>query len=166
MQRAQEGDADAYRRLLEETRAVVEVYLRRFLGDSPLVEDCVQESLLGVHKARHAYEPGRSFRPWLFAIVRHKALDALRSQARSARRERAAPAPQPASAAPEARVDAKRFLAGLEPKYRDALVLTKLEGRSIREAAGMLGISETALKSRVSRGIRMARRLIEREPLG
>jgi DNA-directed RNA polymerase specialized sigma24 family protein len=49
------------------------------------------------------------------------------------------------------------MLQGLEPRYREPLVLTKLLGYSTREAARELGISETALKTRVFRAIRLVR---------
>ena len=45
-----------------------------------LLEDCVQESLAAVHKARDTYETARLFRPWLFAIVRYKTFDILRKR--------------------------------------------------------------------------------------
>jgi RNA polymerase sigma-70 factor (ECF subfamily) len=164
MTRAQEGDGDAYRRLLVELSTAIEAYLRRHFGGSELVEECVQEALLAVHRARHAWDPGRPFRPWLFTIVRHKAVDGLRRGARRARREvEASPGPGgdlTAAADPGAALDAERFLRHLAPRYREPLVLTKLLGYSTREAARTLGISEAALKTRVFRAIRLARQAL------
>jgi RNA polymerase sigma-70 factor (ECF subfamily) len=164
MARAQEGDAEAYRRLLTELSTAIEAYLRRHFGDSELLEECVQEALQAVHRARHAWDAGRPFRPWLFTIVRHKAIDVLRRGARVARREVAASLDPGEDAAwpadPGAALDAERFLRGLAPRYREPLVLTKLLGYSTREAARALGISETALKTRVFRAIRLARQAL------
>ncbi len=164
MARSQEGDADAYRRLLTELSSAIEAYLRRHFGGSELLEECVQEALHAVHRARHAWDAGRPFRPWLFTIVRHKAVDVLRRGARLARREVAA-SPELGEegahpADPGAALDAERFLRGLAPRYREPLVLTKLLGYSTREAARALGISETALKTRVFRAIRLARQAL------
>jgi RNA polymerase sigma-70 factor (ECF subfamily) len=161
MTRAQRGDAEAYRRLLAELGSAIEAYLRLHFGSSELLEECVQEALVAIHRARHSWDPGRAFRPWLFTIARHKAIDVLRRGARRRRREvQAAPEhAEPAAAAsdPGAALDVERFLRDLEPRYRDPLVLTKLLGYSTREAAVELGISETALKTRVFRAIRLVR---------
>lgn len=161
MVRAQRGDAIAYRRLLAELGTAIESYLRRHFGSSELLEECVQEALVAVHRARHAWDPGRAFRPWLFTIARHKAIDVLRRGARRRRREiEAAPEhgePAASRSDPDAALDAERFLRALEPRYREPLVLTKLLGYSTREAAEALGISETALKTRVFRAIRLVR---------
>jgi RNA polymerase sigma-70 factor (ECF subfamily) len=170
MVRAQGGDSLAYRDLLGELGDVAEAYLRRHFGELPLVEDCVQESLLSLHRARHAYDPRRAFRPWFFTIVKHKTLDILRRRATRARYEGAlaepeARASEAVAANGDAVVEATRFLAGLSPPHREALILTKLEGRSISEAARMVGISSTAMKSRVHRAIRLAQKMLEGETL-
>jgi len=78
MASAQSGDESSYRILLSEISDVVGRYLVSRFGQHEFIENCVQEVLMSVHKARHTYDARRAFRPWLFAIVRHKAIDALR----------------------------------------------------------------------------------------
>ena len=78
MVRSRSGDSEAYRELLTEISDVIQAYLRVRFGDPGFVEECVQESLLAVHRARASYDSRRSFRAWLFAIVRHKSIDLLR----------------------------------------------------------------------------------------
>ena len=51
----------------------------------------------------------------------------------------------------------------LTPDYRQALLMTKLHGYSMAEAASQAGVSETAMKTRVHRAIRHVRRELERE---
>jgi len=55
------------------------------------------------------------------------------------------------------------ILRELAPEFRDAIVATKLEGRSLEEAALACGVSGTAMKSRVHRGMRKLRQLLEEE---
>ena len=52
-------------------------------------------------------------------------------------------------------------MACLPSPYREAVTLTELEGRSIREAAEMCGVSETAMKSRVRRGRQRLREMFD-----
>ena len=77
---AQAGSESDYRQLLSELANVIERFLRSRFGNYPFIEDCVQEALIAVHQARHTYDQKRAFRPWLFAIVRNKAIDFLRQQ--------------------------------------------------------------------------------------
>ena len=60
-------------------------------------------------------------------------------------------------------IEADRLLKGLAPKYSQALTLTKIVGLSIAESAGKLGISESAMKVRVHRGLGAMRKLLESE---
>jgi RNA polymerase sigma-70 factor (ECF subfamily) len=57
-------------------------YLARYLGDPTLAEDVFQNTFLQVHLKRGLYEGGRPFRPWLYAIATHQAVDALRKAGR------------------------------------------------------------------------------------
>jgi RNA polymerase sigma-70 factor, ECF subfamily len=57
-------------------------YLARYLGDPTLAEDVFQNTFLQIHLKRGLYEDGRPFRPWLYAIATHQAVDALRKAGR------------------------------------------------------------------------------------
>ena len=157
---AQEGNEEAYAQLLAELYGCIEAFLRRMLHDPSEVEDCVQESLLAVHRARATYDASRPFRPWLFAIVRNKAFDAGRSRKRrpGALGEDAdrieARSVDPASA-----LDLEALLRRLPVREREAVVLTKFDGLPTAEAAAALGISGTALRTRVHRGMKQLKRL-------
>ena len=57
-------------------------YLARYLGDPTLADDVFQNTFLQIHLKRGLYEDGRPFRPWLYAISTHQAVDALRKAGR------------------------------------------------------------------------------------
>jgi RNA polymerase sigma-70 factor (ECF subfamily) len=150
---------------MSELGGVIEGYLRSRFGATSFLEDCVQESLLAVHRARASYDPRRPFRAWLFAIVRHKAIDQLRRQESRSRfegDERDGGAGIAARASdPGDRMDAAVLLEGLPPKYREALTLTKLEGLSLEDAAQRAGTTASAMKTRVHRAVRAVRTALE-----
>ncbi len=160
---AQAGDRDSYARLLDELGDAITGYLRARFGALDFVEDCVQECLIAIHAARHTYDPRRAFRPWLFAIVRHKTIDMLRSRT-AYRRMLDGTDVQDDAAAAEAELESAQLLRALAPTHREALTLTKIIGLSISEAALQLGISESAMKVRVHRGLGAMRKLLESEP--
>jgi len=162
-----QGDSEAYADLMHEIARAVEAYLHARFGPSDQLEDCVQEALLAVHRARHTWDPQRPFRPWLFTIVRHKTIDHFR-RARARAGEQAAGEglarlADPAGVDPGRGVDGARILARLSPEHRQALALTKLAGYSLAEAALATGVSQTAMKTRVHRALRSVRRLLAHE---
>jgi RNA polymerase sigma-70 factor, ECF subfamily len=163
MAAAHDGDVRLYEQLLLELASVIEAYIRSRFGALAFTEDCVQECLIAIHKARHTYDPARPFRPWLFAVVRNKTVDLLR---RSYTGEQALHAPVAGNTTapdPRAEIEAGDILDGLKPEFRNALALTKIIGYSINEAAARSGISETAMKSRVRRAIKAAESRLKAE---
>jgi RNA polymerase sigma-70 factor, ECF subfamily len=171
---AQAGDENQYRLLLSELSRVIHRYLKSRIGQLHIVEDCVQESLIAIHRARHTFDPTRRFRPWMFAIVRNKTIDMLR------RHRSNQPTPikeldigtqntssnefdieaQTTSALDDS-MAAGELLRCLSAEYRQAITLTKIIGMSNAEAAGQLSISESAMKVRVHRAIHQLKRLLE-----
>lgn len=165
MAAAHRGDARLYEQLLRELASVIERYIASRFGALSFAEDCVQECLLAIHTGRHTYDPRRPFRPWLFTIVRNKTVDLLR---RSYAGERVAETAagdvlQAIDTAPDAQLSAGQILDQLKPAFRSALTLTKIHGYSLAEAAERSGISESAMKSRVSRAVRAAETLLNEE---
>jgi RNA polymerase sigma-70 factor (ECF subfamily) len=125
----------------------------------------VQECLLAIHTGRHTYDPDRPFRPWFFTIVRNKTVDLLRRSYAGVREPLSGDEPSVAAVAfgPEAELSAGDILAQLQPSFRSALALTKIHGYTLAEAAERSGISESAMKSRVSRAVRAAENLLNEE---
>ena len=168
MARGQRGDRAAYERLLTEVAKVIETYIRVRFGRLQALEDCVQDCLLALHKARHTYDPARPFRPWMFTIVRHKTIDALRriqTQIVLSESLRAEPQSAPDPNYLLRAIDGIRVLENLSPDYREAVALTKYVGYTTAEAASWIGISEAAVKARVYRGLLAIRKQLEQEEL-
>lgn len=164
MASAQAGSEQDYRQLLSEISEAVGRYLRARLGGYDFIEDCVQEVLISVHQARHTYDNRRAFRPWLFAIVRHKAIDAMRRGKGRAREQLAGEDfPESSVAGPDSEVVSGQLLMGLPDGLQQALVLTKIQGMTSSEAARKLSISESALKVRVHRAMGKLKRQLELE---
>ena len=167
MSSAQNGHEADYRLLLKELSKVIDRYLRSRFGHHHFTEDCVQDTLVAIHQARHTYDKNRLFRPWLFAIVRHKAIDTLRRQNSQQaimdrhREEQLIHAQATDSDRLENDLVQGQLIGSLPTTQREALTLTKINGFSTAEAAAQLSISESALKVRVHRAIGRLKRLVE-----
>ena len=164
MQKAQTGDESAYVQLLSELADTIKAYLLVRFGMPGLLDDCVQECLIAIHGARHTYDGNRMFRPWMFAIVRNKSIDMLRSNATRQRLENELE-PLVPEATPSSAAEVSQLLGTLSKDHREAVLLTKYWGFSVRESATRLGISESVVKVRVHRAIHKMRRLLEAETL-
>lgn len=168
--RAQAGDEAAYREALSRIAARLRRYFARRLFALPDdVEDLVQETLLALHQQRGTYDPGLPVSAWVHAIARHKLVDLLR---RRGRREALnqplddlAEDQHPAAAPDEqpTRRDLALLLANLPAAQRLAIVLTKIEGLSVAEAAKRGGVSVSALKVQVHRGLKRLADLVRSE---
>jgi RNA polymerase sigma-70 factor, ECF subfamily len=154
------GEAQAYHVFLKDLGAHVRAFLRRRLASLPdEIEDLVQDTLLAVHNQRHTYRADQPVTAWVHAIARYKLIDLLRS--RSVREALHDPidddmelfAASDTDAA-DARRDVAQLLDQLPDNQRLPIVHTKLEGLSVAEAAAATGMSESAIKVGVHRGLK------------
>lgn len=176
MQRYCAGDAEAFRTLYAHLAPRLLAYLIGLIGERPAAEDLLQQTFLKIHSRRHVYVSGADPVPWMYTIAHRMFLDEARRRRRG--RERTAdhqPADEPRaqlSGAAEGDADLAR---GLDPAMlaalqelpetlREALILTKVEGRTHREAAEIAGTTPGAMKLRAHRGYeKLRRRLASRE---
>jgi RNA polymerase sigma-70 factor (ECF subfamily) len=171
MVRARDGDESAYRALLVEVADRLRAFFRARLRRDPSdVEDLVQETLLAVHNQRHTYDADRPLTAWLYAIAQYKLVDLLR------RRSRREGQTQPldddsdyalesiASDASDARRDLATLLAKLPDRQRLPIEHVKIAGRSVAETARLTGLSESAVKIGVHRGLKALAALVRAAP--
>ncbi len=171
MAAAQRGDAPAYEQLLGDLLPFVRGLVRGRLGDEPGAEDVVQEVLLSIHTARHTFRATRDLEPWVRTIARNAVIDAVRRRARQRARHSDVDAEElPETGEPEMGEQAplprplQRALAKLPDAHREAVILLKLRGLSVAEAAARAGTSPGALKLRAHRGYKHLRDLLGGEP--
>jgi RNA polymerase sigma-70 factor, ECF subfamily len=171
--RGRDGDAVAYHEFLKALTVHLRAYFRRRLSAWPEeVEDLVQEALLAIHNQRQTYDAGQPLTAWVHAIAKYKLVDLLRRRAGKVRLTDPLDAvPENASElfstadgeVAEARTDLHKLLAQLPDRQRLPIVRTKLEGLSVAEAARATGMSESAIKVGVHRGLKALAALIRGE---
>jgi RNA polymerase sigma-70 factor, ECF subfamily len=155
------GDTAAYREFLSALANRLRLYLQRRLGRMPQeVEDLVQELLLTIHIQRHTYRPHQPLTPWVYAIARYKLIDFLRRRSRSPgsddilwdEAELAADKCDEREA--EASFDIAKLLQTLPDKQRLPILYVKIEGNSVRDTAHRTGMSESAVRVGIHRGLK------------
>ncbi|WP_449225544.1 sigma-70 family RNA polymerase sigma factor [Azospirillum argentinense] len=140
-------------------------FARAMVRDATLADDLVQECLERALSRLHLWRPGSNLRAWLFTILRNLHINGIR------RRQAVVDIDGEGQAAIGAAHggqfvrlelrDLKRALGLLPTEQREVVLLIGLEGISYGEAADILGISIGTVKSRLSRGRRALRQLME-----
>ncbi|QCG88673.1 sigma-70 family RNA polymerase sigma factor [Azospirillum sp. TSH100] len=152
-------------RQIEEEIPRLRRFARAMVRDATLADDLVQECLERALSRLHLWRPGTNLRAWLFTILRNLHINGVRR--RQPVVDIDAEAQAAIGAAPGSQFvrmelrDLRRALALLPNEQREVVLLIGLEGISYNEAADILGISIGTVKSRLSRGRRALRLLME-----
>lgn len=161
MEAAQKGHGGAYQRLLGELSGWLERYFQRRLPIAD-IDDAVQETLMAVHRRRHTFDPRYPLSPWVAAIAKRKWIDQLRSIGRRPTDD------LPDNLAVEDHESAvisasvlANLLAQLRPAQAQAIWLVKVQGYSIEDACHETGLSASAVKMNIRRGLARLTAFIE-----
>ncbi|GAB3097765.1 sigma-70 family RNA polymerase sigma factor [Lysobacter terrae] len=170
MARAQEGDGEAYSRLLQQITPYLRTLARRWLRDAWDIEDTVQDILLALHSVRHTYDPARPFGPWLAGVANRRAIDRLRRHGRLQARELPLTAMHEEHPAEDTDADGAlergpldAAIDRLPSAQRKAIRMLKLEEKSLKQAAHESGMTVAALKVATHRAIGSLRRMLSGE---
>ena len=163
-----QGDRAAMRRLFDEEASRLMAIAMRLLRDRALAEEAVQDTLVKVWTRAASFELGRgAARAWLTTILRHTALNILRSERRAdqaadgdieALQDRVAVDETAAvlrSLDPALRL--RGCLEALEERRRHAILLAYVHGYSQGEIAGRTGLPLGTVKAWMRRGLRLLR---------
>jgi len=157
---ASEGDANAFRALVDRHLSGALAVARRMLRDDAEAEDVAQEAMLRLWRSAEGLEVGPAgVRPWLRRVVSNLCVDRMRSGKRLTVVEEVPERAEPASQLSDleaqdtsARVAAA--LKGLPDRQRAALTLFHYEGLSQIEVGKIMGISDEAVESLLARARR------------
>lgn len=156
------GDRDAYGRVVARCQNSVTAIALAIVRDVPASEDIAQEAFLTAWQQLRKLNNPASFLPWLRQITRNLARDHLRAQRLRANpvddvdaviAQVADPQPDPAErhADEEQQAIAANVIDELPEESREVLLLYYREGQSSKQVAELLGLSDAAVRKRLSR---------------
>ena len=164
--RSASAEEAALRQLWDEHAGALLGFVLRLTGDRGRAEDVVQETLLQAWRHPDALDPARgSPRPWLLTVARRLVIDQWR--ARQSRPDEVGEEGLAALVSTDGVDEAldrwlvADALATLTPEHRQALVHTYYAGRTVTEAAVVLGVPPGTVKSRVFYALRALRLALE-----
>lgn len=161
IERATQGDDDAFTQIVESYQIPVYNLCYRMLGNKEEAEDAAQETFLRAYRNLNRYDPKRKFVTWLLSIASHYCIDRLRRRRLKLvslddllpRRERGASTPgaEVNVLQNEHAEEIRSMLDGIGEKDRAAVILRYWYDFSYEEIAESLSLSLSAVKSRLHR---------------
>ena len=152
------GDSRSLEELYHRTRTAVYGLVLSYLKHPQDAEDVTQTVFLKVLERRPDLEPGKE-RAWLFRV----AVNECRSLWRRLKLRRTAPLEEALAVAAPQEEPVLRQVMELKAGEREILYLIYYEGFSTRETASLLGISQTAVTTRLQRARKKLRERLEEE---
>jgi RNA polymerase sigma-70 factor (ECF subfamily) len=167
IERAQQGDQAAFRKLVERHQRRAFVVALGLVRDENDARELVQEAFLRVHRGLASFEGGSSFFTWLYRIVTNLAIDLIRKPGRrDAELDDDDPTDADLTEFPlVSRIDgadpldvmrrreiAQRIQAALDalpPYHRGVILMREVEGMSYEEMAQATGVSKGTIMSRL-----------------
>jgi RNA polymerase sigma-70 factor, ECF subfamily len=139
-------------------------FIRARVPDNATADDLTQETLLKVYRSRASLREDERLEAWLYRIARRTLIDYYRKRRPSEE--------LPASLKSESQdevgairdavlLSTIRYMEQLPNAYRVPLQLSELEGMSMADIAKRLGVSLTAVKSRIRRGRQMVKKKLQ-----
>jgi RNA polymerase sigma-70 factor (ECF subfamily) len=171
MLRVRDGDQGSFELLLEKHRGPMIHFLRRMVQNAAVAEELTQEVFLRVYKSRGNYEPSAKFTTWLFRIGMHLGLNWIRN----GRNEKSQTSLDQETGGAGRQVpdrrktveqellyeaklgEVRRAIHGLPAKQRAAVVMHKYEEMEYAQIAGVIGCTESAVKSLLFRAYQALR---------
>ena len=165
---AQQGNDEAFTKLVEEHQTHVYNLCYRMLGEPEAAEDAAQETFLRAYQNLHRYDRNRPFATWLLSIGAHYCIDRLRRRKLSVFsmdeenedgtsfeiRDANSPDPEAESVKREDRDRLHVLLKDLDPTDRAAIIMRYWHDASEIEIAEALNLTVSAVKSRLHRARR------------
>ncbi|MGH9200307.1 MAG: RNA polymerase sigma factor [Vicinamibacterales bacterium] len=175
--RLRAGDPDAFDEIHDAFNARLFNFLCRLSNRRDVAEDLLAETWLRLVRHAHKLRPETQLAAWLFTVARHLHVSYCRSRWLQDSRatdliglwpsHASAPSPFEAVEGIEAERRIATALASLPVAYREAVLLTAIEGLRPSEAAEICGVSGEAMRQRLSRArALLARRLADTEVPG
>ena len=147
-----------------EFSAKLRAFIRRRVRDDATADDLTQETMLKVFRSREALRDGQRIEAWLYRIARTTLIDFYRRQRPGVElpANLADESAEPADEVTAAMTHSLRiFLEELPEAYREPVRLAEFEGLPLAKIALRMGLSLTAVKSRVRRGRAMLKKKLQ-----
>ena len=160
LRRAQQGDSEAFRLLVEAYQTQVYRLALRMCGEAA-ADDVTQEAFLAAWRALPEFRGTCRFSTWLYDWLRREKRHRGMDDVTELELPDDGPGPQDQAEQAEAQQAVRRALGQLSEEHRQVLLLRYMQELDYAEIAAALEISEGTVKSRISRAKMRLRELLD-----
>ncbi len=149
--KAQDGDHASYALFLKECHIHLDRRLTKWIRRPEVREEIIQEILLGIHRNLASFHPDRNAEAWIAGITRYKLIDYFRKNPHKFQILDFDVTNLDDSSNEHIMID--DVFSSLPDLLKEAILMTKVQGLSTKEAALKLGVKENAIRTRISRAL-------------
>jgi len=168
-----QSDPAAFEELFHRHYRQIYLFARTMLGSSEDSEEAALDILMKIHKAAHTFKAGLPFAPWMYRIASNHCKNILRQRQANERKldgiepdddivPDAPKTPLEIYASRETRERIGEAIASLGQRYREVFHLRYMAGLSYKEIADTLGLTLSAVETRILRGKDLLREKLAR----
>ncbi len=162
-----DGKTDAFEILVNRYQRLVYSIALNYLKDADLAEDAAQEAFIKAYTYLRSYRPEFKFSTWVARITHNTCIDHLRKRRETTPLDEAfevtdcSMTPEDAAISKERRKKLEALINGLEPKYKEPLMLYHASGLRYEEIADLLKVPLSIVKNRIFRARKMLKAALE-----
>jgi len=162
LKQSQQGNKNSYKKFLTEVQPFVKAVIYKRSENQPIIDDILQETLLAIHNALHTYDSTRSAKSWISVIAKNKTLDYLKSnQHKLSQAEDIADLKMESSNNDTNNYDLEKAMKQVSIKQQEIIVKMKIEGKTAKQTALELEMTESAVKTAAHRAYKLLKEFLE-----
>jgi RNA polymerase sigma-70 factor (ECF subfamily) len=162
LKQSQQGNKNSYKQFLTEVQPFVRSVIYSKIQNNSLIDDILQETLLAIHNSLHTYDSNRNAKSWISVIARNKTIDYLRSnQYKLSQAENIESLQIEDSKNNTNNYDLEKAMQQVSTKQQEIIVKMKVEGKTAKQTALELDMTESAVKTAAHRAYKLIKEFLE-----
>lgn len=168
--RAQRGDDEAFRLLVEDSQRRVYSLALRYTRNHEDADEIAQETFLRAHRSLRKFRGDSGFNTWVYRIAvncclshrrkRGRSAEAVAGEAHEEHPDRKNPSPLRSAISSQTRSMINRAMGGLSPQQKMVFMMKFMQQRTIAEIADEIGCAQGTVKKQLFRAVGRMRRTL------
>jgi RNA polymerase sigma-70 factor, ECF subfamily len=162
LKQSQNGNKNSYKIFLTEIQPFIKAVIYNKIKNHSLIDDILQETLIAIHKSLHTYDYNRSAKSWISVIAKNKALDYIKSnQHKLSQGEELSSINLQEQPENYTKYDLDNAMSKISDKQKKIIHKMKFEGKTVKETALEVKMSESAVKTSAHRAYKILKEFLE-----
>jgi RNA polymerase sigma-70 factor (ECF subfamily) len=162
LKQSQQGNKNSYKQFLTEVQPFIKSVIYNKVNNTIIIDDILQDTLLAIHNSLHTYDSARNAKSWISVIAKNKALDYLKSnQHKLSQAQDIASLKIESDKLNSNNIDIEKAMQQVSIKQQEIIVKMKVEGKTAKQTALELEMTESAVKTAAHRAYKLIKEFLE-----